>query len=38
MKTATGLIALLLAPLLFAGDVGDLFAKVLDGKAPAITK
>jgi dienelactone hydrolase len=30
--------ALLLAPLVFAADAGDPFAKVLDGKAPTITK
>ena len=38
MKTATSLLALILAPLAFAADAGDPFAKVLDGKAPAITK
>jgi hypothetical protein len=38
MKTATALIAVLLAPLLFAGDVVDLLAKVLHDKAPAPTK
>ena len=38
MKTQTTLIALLLAPLAFAADAGDPFAKVLDGKAPVITK
>ncbi len=38
MKNPTVLITLLLAPLAFAADADDPFAKVLDGKAPAITK
>ena len=38
MKTATTLLALILAPLAFAADAGDPFATVLDGKAPVITK
>lgn len=38
MKTQSSLIAILLAPLAFAGDAEDPFANVLDGRAPVITK
>ena len=39
MKQTFSLLAvLLISPLAFAADAGDPFAKVLDGKAPVITK